>query len=138
MTNSIPMISEQTSQMIKIKLDNIPELLKDFQRFIRSEVHCGNNVQEMIDQFTKITIGGIGIPMNEDEPGTMSEEDFMLHDNGMSIDDAMVIADRYMNVSMLMIQIFSAGMAYGRAKFDDSFLQSFDGNLVDRAIDDIC
>ena len=122
--DSSHMISQATSERIKMKLEDMPELLKDFQRFIKLEPYCGEAVRAKLDELTKVIMSGLEIPC--DEEGT-----------GISVDDAMYVAENYMNVNMLMIQAFSAGMSCGRARFDDNFMQNFKNNYVRKAIDDI-
>ena len=122
--DSSHMISQATSEHIKMKLNDMQELLKDFQRFVALESHCSDAVKVKLDEITKILMTGLEIPC--DEEGT-----------GISVDDAMYVAESYMNVNMLVVQAFSAGLSCGRARFDDNFMQNFEDNQVRNAIDDI-
>lgn len=107
--SDMPMISENASEAVKAKVEDLPGLVHEFNNFMISETYCNTYIAELIDVLTRSLMEDYEISDDAEESP------------GITLDDALHIAERYAEFRSIVLHSFAAGLAFGRAKFDDQF-----------------
>jgi len=106
------LISNLSNKKIKKKLYNSRELQKVFKNFALGESNCRKDILEFVDTFCKVIL----------------KNTYYIDENSIDnydLTDLVNLTDAYANITALLQNTFSAGLMYGRAKFDEDFSYYF-------------